>query len=122
MRLYQLTDSLVFYLLFNSRPWPQPVLLKPIEEGPLQVRVWNPKLYQADKAHKMPIITPAYPSMCATHNVTDSTKAVMLSEFKDGEAARTTLLLQRVRLKLQVVVAMTVISYLLTYVTIMFPI
>ncbi|KAG0327558.1 polynucleotide adenylyltransferase [Dissophora globulifera] len=72
-----------------SRPWPQPVLLKPIEEGPLQVRVWNPKLYPADKAHKMPIITPAYPSMCSTHNVTDSTKAVMLSEFKDGKSFET---------------------------------
>jgi poly(A) polymerase len=29
----------------------------------------------------MPIITPAYPSMCSTHNVTDSTKSVMLREF-----------------------------------------
>ncbi|KAF9097930.1 polynucleotide adenylyltransferase [Mortierella sp. AD031] len=73
-----------FFSILHQWPWPQPVLLKPIEEGPLQVRVWNPKLYQADKAHKMPIITPAYPSMCATHNVTDSTKAVMLSEFKDA--------------------------------------
>jgi hypothetical protein len=27
-----------------SRSWPQPVLLKQIEEGPLQVRVWNPKV------------------------------------------------------------------------------
>lgn len=25
------------------RSWPQPVLLKQIEDGPLQVRVWNPK-------------------------------------------------------------------------------
>lgn len=24
--------------------WPQPILLRPIEEGPLQVRVWNPKV------------------------------------------------------------------------------
>ncbi|GJJ76201.1 poly(A) polymerase [Entomortierella parvispora] len=71
-----------FFAIVQSWPWPQPVMLKPIEEGPLQVRVWNPKLYQADKAHKMPIITPAYPSMCSTHNVTDSTKAVMFSEFK----------------------------------------
>lgn len=30
----------------------------------------------------MPIITPAYPSMCATHNVTDSTREIMLSEFR----------------------------------------
>ncbi|KAG0083445.1 polynucleotide adenylyltransferase [Podila epicladia] len=73
-----------FFSILHQWPWPQPILLKPIEEGPLQVRVWNPKLYPADKAHRMPIITPAYPSMCSTHNVTDSTKAVMLSEFKDA--------------------------------------
>jgi poly(A) polymerase len=27
-----------------ARSWPQPVLLKQIEDGPLQVRVWNPKV------------------------------------------------------------------------------
>jgi poly(A) polymerase len=32
----------------------------------------------------MPIITPAYPSMCATHNVTDSTRFIMMNEFKLG--------------------------------------
>jgi poly(A) polymerase len=53
-----------------------------MEDGPLQVRVWNPKLYPADKSHRMPIITPAYPSMCATHNVTDSTRSIMLTEFE----------------------------------------
>ncbi|KAJ3222704.1 polynucleotide adenylyltransferase [Clydaea vesicula] len=61
--------------------WPQPVLLKRIQEGPLQVRIWNPQLYPSDKQHKMPIITPAYPSMCATHNVSSSTQAVMTEEF-----------------------------------------
>lgn len=30
----------------------------------------------------MPIITPAYPSMCATHNVMHSTQMVMTEEFK----------------------------------------
>src|SRR5271170_5275951 len=29
----------------------------------------------------MPVITPAYPSMCATHNVTASTLEVITSEF-----------------------------------------
>lgn len=58
------------------------MLLKPIEDGPLQVRVWNPKLYPSDKAHRMPVITPAYPSMCATHNVTMSTQTIMTQEFK----------------------------------------
>ena len=32
----------------------------------------------------MPIITPAYPSMCATHNVTSSTQMIMTEEFKKG--------------------------------------
>ncbi|KAL0078763.1 Poly(A) polymerase central domain-containing protein [Phycomyces blakesleeanus] len=73
-----------FFRIMYKWDWPEPVLLKHMEEGPLQVRVWNPKLYPADKIHRMPIITPAYPSMCATHNVTVSTKAIMLKEFKRG--------------------------------------
>jgi poly(A) polymerase len=36
--------SLLRSLAICSRSWPQPVLLKQIEEGPLQVRVWNPKV------------------------------------------------------------------------------
>ncbi|KAG5648740.1 hypothetical protein DXG03_000087 [Asterophora parasitica] len=68
----------------SLRSWPQPVLLKQIEEGPLQVRVWNPKLYPGDRSHRMPIITPAYPAMCATHNVTASTQMIMTEEFKKG--------------------------------------
>ncbi|CAJ0840673.1 9376_t:CDS:10, partial [Entrophospora sp. SA101] len=35
-----------------------------------------------NKFHLMPIITPAYPSMCATHNITKSTKKVIEDEFK----------------------------------------
>ncbi|KAJ1950649.1 polynucleotide adenylyltransferase, partial [Linderina pennispora] len=72
-----------FRIMFNWK-WPSPVLLKAIEDGPLQVRVWNPKLYAQDEAHKMPIITPAYPSMCATHNVSTSTKTIIMAEFKRG--------------------------------------
>ncbi|KAG0368952.1 polynucleotide adenylyltransferase [Gamsiella multidivaricata] len=85
-----------FFSILHQWPWPQPVLLKPIEEGPLQVRVWNPKLYPADKAHKMPIITPAYPSMCSTHNVTDSTKSVMLSEFKEAAELVNRIIVERI--------------------------
>ncbi|KAH8929771.1 polymerase [Atractiella rhizophila] len=71
-----------FFLIMYQWKWPQPVLLKPIEEGALNFRVWNPKLYPADKAHRMPIITPAYPSMCSTHNVSISTQKVMKEEFE----------------------------------------
>ncbi|KAJ1561248.1 polynucleotide adenylyltransferase [Nowakowskiella sp. JEL0078] len=30
----------------------------------------------------MPVITPAYPSMCATHNVTTSTQRILTEEFE----------------------------------------
>lgn len=73
-----------FFHILTRWTWPQPVLLKPIEDGPLQVRVWNPKLYAMDRSHRMPIITPAYPSMCATHNITSSTQKVIMAELVRG--------------------------------------
>ena len=73
-----------FFRIIGKWSWPQPVLLKHIEDGPLQVRVWNPKVYHGDKYHLMPIITPAYPSMCATHNITMSTKTIITRELERG--------------------------------------
>jgi poly(A) polymerase len=71
-----------FFRIMQQWAWPQPVLLKPIEEANLGLRTWNPKIYPQDRGHRMPIITPAYPSMCATHNVTSSTQKVKLREFE----------------------------------------
>lgn len=73
-----------FFKIFSQWQWPQPVLLKRMEEAPLQMRVWNPSIYPTDRYHKMPIITPAYPSMCATHNVSSSCLSVITSEFSRG--------------------------------------
>lgn len=73
-----------FFHIYTKWNWPEPVLLKPIEDGPLQVRVWNPRLYQNDRQHRMPVITPAYPSMCATHNITSSTQKVIMAELERG--------------------------------------
>lgn len=42
------------------------------------------QLYPGDRFHLMPIITPAYPSMCATHNISQSTKTVLLRELQRG--------------------------------------
>jgi poly(A) polymerase len=75
-----------FFNILVKWNWPQPVLLKPIESGPLQVRVWNPKLYNQDRTHRMPVITPAYPSMCATHNITASTQKIIINELVRGGA------------------------------------
>ncbi|OJJ50062.1 hypothetical protein ASPZODRAFT_89864 [Penicilliopsis zonata CBS 506.65] len=83
----QATGSVIvgkFFRIMNKWAWPQPVMLKQIEDGPLQMKVWNPKIYHGDRFHLMPIITPAYPSMCATHNISLSTKAVLLRELQRG--------------------------------------
>jgi poly(A) polymerase len=42
------------------------------------------QIYKGDSFHIMPIITPAYPSMCATHNITRSTKEIIQRELKRG--------------------------------------
>ncbi|KAG1728361.1 Poly(A) polymerase central domain-containing protein [Suillus paluster] len=73
-----------FFTIMYQWAWPLPVLLKEIEEGPLQACVWNPKLYPADRSHRMPIITPAYPATCSTHGVTASTQTIVTEEFKKG--------------------------------------
>lgn len=87
-QLYPNTVSAViiekFFQIYSQWNWPQPVLLKQIEDGPLQVRVWNPRLYPHDRQHRMPVITPAYPSMCATHNITKSTKEIVMKELSRG--------------------------------------
>lgn len=71
-----------FFFVLKSWNWPAPVQLKEIETGPQ--RTWNPKLYSGDKKNLMPIITPAYPSMCATYNVSLSTRAIVVKELERG--------------------------------------
>ncbi|WVN87609.1 uncharacterized protein L203_102792 [Cryptococcus depauperatus CBS 7841] len=72
-----------FFPIYYQWNWPQPVILKKIENGPpnMQHAVWNPKLDRRDMAHRMPVITPAYPSMCSTHNITASTMSIISKEM-----------------------------------------
>lgn len=73
-----------FFKFMLQWPWPQPVILKQIEYGlgVTQVNVWNPKMSYSDRNHRMPVITPSYPSMCTTHNVGASAMAVIQDELK----------------------------------------
>lgn len=73
-----------FFFLMSKWRWPEPIMLKLIEAGPFPSRVWNPAINRSDKNHLMPIITPAFPSMCATHNITHSTQEVILNELNRG--------------------------------------
>ncbi|KAK1160584.1 poly(A) polymerase type 3-like isoform X1 [Acipenser oxyrinchus oxyrinchus] len=75
-----------FFLVFSKWEWPNPVLLKQPEDCNLHLPVWDPRVTPSDRYHLMPIITPAYPQQNSTYNVSVSTRAVMIEEFKQGLA------------------------------------
>ncbi|XP_076016256.1 poly(A) polymerase alpha [Genypterus blacodes] len=75
-----------FFLVFSKWEWPNPVLLKQPEDCNLNLPVWDPRVTPSDRYHLMPIITPAYPQQNSTYNVSASTRAVMVDEFKQGLA------------------------------------
>jgi poly(A) polymerase len=83
-----------FFPIYYQWVWPQPVLLKRIDPGPPNMThaVWNPRTDRRDMAHRMPVITPAYPSMCSTHNITASTMTVIKNEMLRGESDNRTAL------------------------------
>ena len=73
-----------FFSMMKIWPWPDPVLLKNIDMSAGKEKVWNPAVYSGDKKNLMPIITPAYPSMCATYNISKSGKVVIMRELHRG--------------------------------------
>ncbi|NXW64887.1 PAPOG polymerase, partial [Eurystomus gularis] len=75
-----------FFLVFSKWEWPNPVLLKQPEDSNLNLPVWDPRVNLSDRYHVMPIITPAYPQQNSSYNVSTSTRAVMIEEFKHGLA------------------------------------
>lgn len=86
---YFCTSALVkrFFRVYDRWNWKNPVVLCEIIEqssttGLMAFKVWNPKVYPQDRMHLMPIITPAFPCMNSTYNVTESTKRIILDEFK----------------------------------------
>jgi len=70
-----------FFHVFAKWPWPQPVIIKEVEDCNYNLKVWNPKANPAHKSDKMPVITPAYPSICSTHNITLSTLTAIKREL-----------------------------------------
>ncbi|CAC9696332.1 poly(A) polymerase PAP, putative [Plasmodium sp. DRC-Itaito] len=75
-----------FFKVYSIWNWKYPVLLQNIKkyniEGLNNFPVWDPEKNIKDKLHVMPIITPAFPCMNSTHNVTYCTRNILIEEFK----------------------------------------
>ena len=73
-----------FFRVYTQWKWPNPVMLCEIKEGTLGLPIWDPRKNPRDRKHLMPIITPAYPCMNSSYNVSMSTLRVMTEQFETG--------------------------------------
>ena len=73
-----------FFRVFSVWRWPAAVRLNEAFDAGLGLGVWNPDVNYKDRYDLMPILTPAYPVMNSTHNVSKVTMRVLQAEVKRG--------------------------------------
>ncbi|KAE9587065.1 putative polynucleotide adenylyltransferase [Lupinus albus] len=73
-----------FFRVYTQWRWPNPVMLCSIEENESGFPIWDPRRNPRDRFHIMPIITPAYPCMNSSYNVSASTLRVMMEQLHHG--------------------------------------
>ncbi|KAG5177475.1 Poly(A) polymerase central domain-containing protein [Tribonema minus] len=76
------------FRLYFKWSWPMPILITPTREEPAEGctphAVWNPKVDLRDRAHLMPIVTPAYPAMNSSYNVGEPQLRLLKEEIARG--------------------------------------
>ncbi|GMF60743.1 unnamed protein product [Phytophthora fragariaefolia] len=70
-----------FFQVLSEWQWPQPVMLNMIYDAGLGFDMWDPCQSVFDRSHIMPIITPAYPHMNSSVQVSQPTFSVIYEEL-----------------------------------------
>ncbi|KAF4032068.1 Poly(A) polymerase predicted RNA binding domain [Phytophthora infestans] len=70
-----------FFQVLSEWQWPQPVMLNMIYDAGLGFDMWDPRQSVFDRSHIMPIITPAYPHMNSSVQVSQSSFSVIYEEL-----------------------------------------
>jgi poly(A) polymerase len=72
-----------FFLYFSKWDWnyKNPVMLVPVSHE-RKCGISESLLYKENEGDLMPVLTPAYPAMNSTHNVSISTKEAILTEME----------------------------------------
>ncbi|TMW68649.1 hypothetical protein Poli38472_006117 [Pythium oligandrum] len=77
------TLLLRFFMVLSTWKWPLAIQLCKTYDAKLGLEVWNANSGN-NRYHVMPILTPAYPSMNSSFNVSTHSLSVMKDEFKRG--------------------------------------